>query len=62
MNIRQLTTRTGKDWQRAATSCVNGHQFDQANTFRTETGARRCRACDRERKAVRAKELREEAA
>jgi len=32
------------------TECVNGHAFDEANTYiRPDTGHRRCNACHRER-------------
>lgn len=30
------------------TSCANGHEFDSANTYLTPTGARVCRACNRQ--------------
>lgn len=30
------------------THCVNGHPFDQENTWTSKTGMRQCRACDRE--------------
>lgn len=30
------------------TSCANGHAFDAANTYSTPTGARACRACNRQ--------------
>lgn len=35
------------------TECANGHAFDEANTVRRRTGGRRCRECDRERRARR---------
>jgi hypothetical protein len=32
------------------TECVNGHAFDEANTYiRLDTGCRQCNACSRER-------------
>lgn len=31
----------------AKTHCAHGHPFDQANTLRTKSGERRCRACNR---------------
>lgn len=33
------------------TECVNGHAFDEANTYLRPEGARGCRACRREAKA-----------
>ena len=30
------------------THCVNGHAFDEANTYKTRKGGRLCRACRRE--------------
>lgn len=43
----------------ATTHCVNGHAFDEANTyFRPDNGHRKCRACntDRQRAATAARE------
>lgn len=35
------------------THCVNGHPFDQENTYiRPDTGTRQCKACGRERRAA----------
>ena len=31
------------------THCMRGHPFDEANTYRTRKGERRCRICNRER-------------
>ena len=36
------------DRRRARTACAHGHPYTLENTARTKTGARRCRACDRE--------------
>lgn len=33
----------------AKTTCVNGHAYDEANTYVWTDGSRKCRACDRER-------------
>jgi hypothetical protein len=33
----------------AKTHCLNGHPFDDENTYRNPRGERQCRACDRER-------------
>lgn len=45
-----IETRQGTAWAGQATHCVNGHPFDDANTYRrSDFGWRRCRACDRER-------------
>ena len=33
------------------TKCVNGHDFDEANTYWRPTGGRACKACARERRA-----------
>lgn len=35
--------------KQAATHCVNGHPYDEANTSITKQGWRRCRACHRKR-------------
>lgn len=35
---------------RARTHCPHGHPFDDANTYWTPAGHRKCRVCDRERK------------
>lgn len=35
--------------QLARSTCVNGHEFSEANTRITPEGWRRCRVCDRER-------------
>lgn len=34
-----------------ATHCVNGHEFDEANTYRKPNGTRGCRACKRDAQA-----------
>lgn len=34
------------------THCKHGHEFDDANTARDSRGTRRCRACDRDKKAA----------
>lgn len=36
--------------QARQTHCIHGHPFDEANTGYHKTGARYCRACDRERR------------
>jgi len=33
---------------RSKTHCLRGHTFDERNTFVRSTGARRCRACERD--------------
>jgi hypothetical protein len=35
--------------RRAITHCPRGHEYSPSNTIYKVTGARRCRACDRER-------------
>lgn len=42
-----------------ATHCVNGHEFDEANTYWRKTGGRSCRACAREKSAARRSAARE---
>jgi hypothetical protein len=37
----------------AVTHCPQGHPYDEANTHRTTTGRRKCRACNRIRAAAR---------
>ena len=37
---------------RYATHCVNGHPFDEANTYRTPYGRRSCRACNKRNSAL----------
>jgi hypothetical protein len=50
MNIRTLPERKGKNWMRAATHCVNGHEFSPANTcWDADFGWRACKTCKRER-------------
>lgn len=45
-----IEAREGMAWAARATHCVNGHPFDEENTYRrADFGWRRCRACDRER-------------
>lgn len=36
-----------------ATHCVNGHEFDEANTYWRPTGGRSCKACPKEKAAAR---------
>lgn len=36
------------------THCPQGHPYDEKNTYRSRVGGRKCRACDRERKAQKA--------
>lgn len=37
--------RRGRDHNARKTACKRGHPFDEANTYRTATGNRQCRAC-----------------
>lgn len=46
-------TLAGKNARK--TRCANGHSFDAENTHTDKQGKRHCRACDRQRKARRAK-------
>jgi len=41
--------RHGRNRQALQTHCVNGHEFDSANTYIRPSGARDCRACIRKR-------------
>jgi hypothetical protein len=47
-HLRVLTWQENSARQRQAlaTSCANGHPFDEANTYRRPTGQRGCRACN----------------
>jgi hypothetical protein len=48
----------GPVWENSQKShCKNGHPFDEANTYRTKNGNRRCRACNREEKRERKAKL-----
>lgn len=54
INIFHLIAQTQSENQRSGvrgrrTSCVNGHPYDEANTYFRPTGQRDCRACFRER-------------
>lgn len=40
-------------YTRQITSCAQGHPFDEANTYVTPGGKRKCRACGRERHRAR---------
>lgn len=53
MNIRSIPARRGKNWMRAATHCIHGHEFDEHNTYYNEEGWRSCRACQRARETRR---------
>lgn len=35
-------------WNLAKTHCLNGHLFDEVNTYRTKQGGRMCRICARD--------------
>ena len=37
--------------QRSKTHCPSGHPYDEANTYLTRSGGRKCRTCNRERVA-----------
>jgi NUMOD4 motif-containing protein len=45
-----------------ATHCINGHAFDEANTYWRPTGGRACKACPKERAAARRAAAKREAA
>ena len=40
--------RHGTDPNRRKTRCPQGHPYSEENTYRTRTGKRQCRACNRE--------------
>ena len=48
-----LRSPTFQSRNAAKTHCLRGHAFDSANTHYLRNGGRRCRACDRFRKATR---------
>ena len=41
------TVRHGHHAERNKTHCPSGHPYDEANTYRTATGWRKCRECHR---------------
>lgn len=45
-----------------ATHCINGHAFDEANTYWRPTGGRACKACPKEKAAARRAAAKKEAA
>jgi hypothetical protein len=47
MHRRALNERSGRDWAKAVTHCVHGHEFTPENTLWREEGWRNCRACMR---------------
>lgn len=42
------STRMLAERERSKTHCPAGHAYDEANTYRTPDGRRRCRTCQRE--------------
>ena len=60
MNVRTIPERKGQNWMRAATHCIHGHEFTEANTYWNEYGWRVCRTCKNERQKLRARERRRE--
>lgn len=48
VNPAHLKLRTRAERELRKTHCVHGHEFTQANTRYTGTGARLCRTCKRE--------------
>lgn len=59
-HVRSVTTRENvlrgrgsAARKRAQTHCVNGHEFDEDNTYIRLNGARSCIACQRERQRAR---------
>lgn len=48
VNIRRSTSPLAAKARQ--THCVNGHPFDDANTYIAPNGVRKCRACGRERR------------
>lgn len=51
--------RNGHNWCANRTHCPSGHPYDEANTYVSRTGKRKCRACDR--RASRRRKRRERA-
>lgn len=49
----QDSLRHGTQYQAAKTQCINGHEFDEANTIIRPNGNRDCRECRRRSGAVR---------
>lgn len=49
-NIARGESRVAK--QMRQTACVNGHPFDEPNTYYTKRGKRQCRECHRIRESV----------
>ncbi|WP_221625413.1 HNH endonuclease [Homoserinimonas aerilata] len=42
------TIRHGRNVNASRKTCTNGHDFDDANTYIRPSGARTCRACNRD--------------
>lgn len=51
-NIRDMVKK-GRHSESRKTHCINGHPFDQENTYLRADGWRKCRACNRERERAR---------
>ena len=47
-NIRDLVAH-GRHPQASRTHCPQGHPYDEVNTYRTRSGSRQCRTCNRVR-------------
>jgi hypothetical protein len=46
--LNESLTRA-RSWAKNKTHCVNGHELNEENTYRSKPGRRRCRICQRDR-------------
>jgi hypothetical protein len=59
ITVRTIEKKSGQNWMRAATHCIHGHEFNEANTYWNEEGWRSCRPCRNERRKDKRRKARE---